>query len=120
MQYMFLIYGDQVAEAAKPQAQVQAEMAEYFGLGEKAAALGVKIVSSEALHPVTAATTLRLRGGKSLTSDGPFAETKEQLGGYYLIDCPNVDAALAFAAHIPGARDGSIEIRPVVDFSQMG
>ncbi len=120
MQYMLMLYGSETVEAAKPKAQIDAEMAEYFALEEKAKALGIGIVAGEALHPTTTATTVRLRAGKALTSDGPFAETKEQIGGFYIVDCKNMDEALAFAAHIPAARDGSVEIREVVDLSSLG
>jgi hypothetical protein len=73
-------------------------------------------VAAEALQPVETATTLRVRDGRRLTTDGPFAETKEHLGGFYLVDAADLDEAIEFAAHIPDARSGSIEIRPVVDF----
>jgi hypothetical protein len=74
----------------------------------------------EALHPVTTATTVRVRDGRTMTTDGPFAETKEALGGFYLIDAADLDDALALAAACPGARYGSIEVRPVIDFSEAG
>ena len=74
--------------------------------------------AGEALHPTSSATTVRVQNGKTVTTHGPFAETKEQLGGYYLVDCNNLDEAIEWAAKCPGARDGSIEVRPVVDFSQ--
>jgi hypothetical protein len=73
-------------------------------------------VAAEALQPIETATTLRLRDGQRLTTDGPFAETKEHLGGFYLVEAANLDEAIEFAAAIPDARRGSIEIRPVVDF----
>jgi hypothetical protein len=120
MQYMILLYGSEAAEAAKPKAQIEAEMAEYFALDAKAKPLSITITAGEALHPTTTATTVRIRSGKALTSDGPFAETKEQIGGFYIVDCKNMDEALAFAAHIPAARDGSVEIREVVDLSSLG
>lgn len=120
MQYMLLLYGNEAAEAAKPKAQIDAEMAEYFALDSKAKPLGITITGGEALHPTSTATTVRIRAGKALTSDGPFAETKEQIGGYYIIECKSFDEALAFASHIPAARDGSIEIREVVDLSSLG
>jgi hypothetical protein len=73
-------------------------------------------VAGEALHPTTSATTVRVRDGKALTTDGPFAETKEQLGGFYLLDCKDLDEAIEYAAKIPGASHGSVEIRPIVIF----
>jgi hypothetical protein len=71
-------------------------------------------VTGEALQPTSTATTVRVRGGKMATTDGPFAETKEQLGGFYLLDCKNLDEAIEYAAKIPGASMGSVEIRPIV------
>ena len=75
-------------------------------------------MAGEALHPTSTATTVRVRDGRTLTTDGPFAETKEQLGGYYLVDCKNLDEAIQWAAKIPHASISSVEVRPVVDFSQ--
>ena len=72
----------------------------------------------EALQPTATATTVRVKDGKKATTHGPFAETKEQLGGFYLVDCSNLDEAIEWAARCPGARVGSIEVRPVMDFSQ--
>ena len=74
------------------------------------------IISGEAVHPTSAATTIRVRDGKTLTTDGPFAETHEQLGGFYIIDCKDLDQAIQIASKIPVAREGSVEIRPVVTF----
>ncbi|MBR0754717.1 YciI family protein [Bradyrhizobium jicamae] len=70
--------------------------------------------AGDGLQPVSTATTVRVRDGKTMLTDGPFAETREQLGGYYLVDAKDLDAAIAIAARIPGARDGSIEVRPVM------
>ena len=70
-------------------------------------------MTADRLQPTTAATTVRIRNGETLVTDGPFAETKEQLGGYYVLDCENIDEALAYAAKIPAAESGSIEVRPV-------
>ena len=74
--------------------------------------------AGEALHPTSTATTVRVRDGKTSTTDGPFAETKEQMGGYYVVDCKNLDEAIQWAAKIPQRRYRSIEVRPIVDFSQ--
>ncbi|MEO8229988.1 MAG: YciI family protein [Chloroflexota bacterium] len=73
--------------------------------------------AGEALHPTSAATTVRVRDGKTLTTDGPYAETKEALGGFYLIQAANLDEALDAAARIPGARSGAIEVRPIFEFA---
>jgi hypothetical protein len=115
MHYMLLIYNDQSAEAQlSPEAQ-QAEMNEYFAFNAEAQKRGV-FAHAEALMPTHTATTVRVRDGKTLTTDGPFAETKEQLGGYYMLNCKDLDEAIEMAAKIPGARNGSVEIRPVVVF----
>lgn len=118
MQYMMLIYG--VEPTATPtDAESAAEYAAYDAFGKEAAARNL-MVSGEALHPVATATTVRVRDGKISTTDGPFAETKEVLGGFYILNCKDLDEAIEMAAKIPGAKRGAIEIRPVVDFSQMG
>ncbi|MBL8055918.1 MAG: YciI family protein [Anaerolineales bacterium] len=122
MQYLLLIYADEKAHAARllgDPAAMQAEMAEYYAFGDAARKAGV-LRAGEALHMTDQALTVRVRGGQTLKTHGPFAETKEQLGGYYLVECANLDQAIEWAARLPGARDGSVEIRPVVDFSQAG
>jgi hypothetical protein len=119
MKYLLLIYGDEKAHAQLSEAELQQEMAEYFAYTEELMKAGARN-SGEALYETDKATTVRVRDGKMLTTDGPFAETREQLGGYYLVDCNNLDEAIQWAAKIPGVKTGSIEIRPVVDFSQQG
>ena len=116
MKYVCLIYNNEKMEAAKPQAQRDAEYAEYYGLNDVATKIGVTVLGGEALHPIETAKTLRLRDNKVVMTDGPFAETHEQLGGFYMLDCKDLDQAIEFARAIPGARDGSIEIRPIVIF----
>ena len=118
MRYLCLIYDDERAMAAMAKPEADAFMGEYFTFTEGVKASG-HYVAGEALHPVSTATTLRIRHGKTSTTDGPFAETKEQLGGFYLIEAADLNAALQIAAKIPSARTGSIEVRPVVDFSRM-
>ena len=116
MRYMMLIYGTE--ETIMPsEAEQAANMAAYTAFAEEAQARQA-LLSGEALYPVSSATTVRLREGKVLTTDGPFAETKEQLGGYYLLKCKDLDEAITLAARIPAATDGSIEIRPVMEFEQ--
>jgi hypothetical protein len=116
MKYMALIYGnDALGSQATPE-QMDAVMAAYNVFGEEAHKHGV-MVSGEALQPTSTATTVRVREGKTLITDGPFAETKEQLGGFYILDCPTLDEALEWAAKIPGAHTGSIEVRPIVEFN---
>jgi hypothetical protein len=111
MQYMLLIYGDEKLWDGLPAAEVERIMQAYVDYSKSLAAAGLLVGGSE-LAPVGSATTVRVRGGEILVTDGPFAETKEQLGGYYVIDVPTLDAALTWAAKIPSALYGSIEIRP--------
>jgi hypothetical protein len=118
MQYLLMIYSDEAADAKRPAAEQDAEMKAYFAYTEDLKKAGA-MVRGDALHPTSTATTVRVRGGRLTTTDGPFAETKEQLGGYYLLECKNLDEAIQWAAKIPTAANGSIEIRPVVDFSQV-
>ena len=113
MKYAMLIYHDEAANAQMSEAEQAAEYEAYMAFGEEARRREA-MAGGEALHPTTAATTVRVRDGQVLTTDGPFAETKEQLGGFYLLDCDNLDEAIELAAKIPGAAIGSVEIRPVV------
>ena len=117
MKYMLMIYTPESVEAemASDKAANDAYMAQYNDFTRETRERNV-FQAGEALHPTSAATTLRVRDGKTAVTDGPFAETKEQLGGYYILDCKDLDEALEFAAKIPGARHGSIEVRPVVNF----
>ena len=117
MQYLLLIYSDEKADANVSKEEMDAWMGEYLAYTEAMRKSGV-YKGGEALHPTSAATTVRVQNGKKITTHGPFAETKEQLGGYYLLDCKNLDEAIEWAAKCPGARVGSIEVRPVMDFSQ--
>ncbi len=112
MRYLILIYEN---EANTP--QDDAELQKWMDYTERMKASGAYI-GGEALMPVSTATTVRTKDGKTLTTDGPFAETKEQLGGFYLIECADLDAALKWAADIPSSGRGPVEVRPVVDFSQ--
>lgn len=115
MQYMALIYdSEQTLAAMSPQEREQF-MGDYFAFSKAARDAGV-FVAGDALKGVDTATTLRIRDGQTLHTDGPFAETKEQLGGYYLLECKDLDEALHWAAKIPSAKTGSIEVRPVVVF----
>ena len=111
MQYMLLIYSDESLWARMSEGQIKETMQAYKDYSKSLASAGVLLGGSE-LAPISTATTVRVRNGKVLTTDGPFAETKEQLGGYYLIDVPNLDDAIAWAAKIPSALVGSIEVRP--------
>ncbi len=117
MKYLCLIYDEETKLAAMSKAENDAFMGEYFAFTNDIQQSG-QYVAGEALHPVQAATTVRIRGGKVSTTDGPFAETKEQLGGFYLVTAKDLNEAIQVASRIPSARYGCIEVRPVVDFSQ--
>lgn len=115
MRYLLLIYVDEaVYEQQNPEEQAR-EYQEYNAFGQEAEKRGFT-PQGEALQPVATATTVRVRDGKTLTTDGPFAETKEQLGGYYMLKCKDLDEAIEMATKIPGARHGSVEIRPIMEF----
>ena len=114
MRYALLIYTNELEDQAASEQEQAAVMAAYNAFG---AAQAANIRGGEALHPTSTGTTVRVRDGKTLTTDGPFAETKEQLGCFYLISCDNLDQAIAIAAQIPGAATGSIEVRPVMEFN---
>ena len=111
MQYLLLIYEN---EKRFEHGYDPKEMADYQAFGKEFAS---KIQGGKALKPTSDATTVKVRDGKRLTTDGPFAETKEQLGGFYLVDAKDLDEALQLAAACPGAKYGSIEVRPIVDFA---
>lgn len=115
MRYLCLIYDDEQTMSAMPKGEADAFMDEYFAFTENVRESG-HFVAGEALQPVQTATTLRQRSGRLATIDGPFAETKEQLGGFYLIEARDLNEALQVAARIPSVRTGSVEVRPVVDF----
>ena len=112
MEYMILIYGDERAWGSLDDAKLKAMYAEYGTYTQELIKAGVMRGGSE-LKPIATATTVRVRGGKVLSTDGPFAETKEQLGGYYLIDVANLDEAVKWAGKCPGAKTGSAEVRPL-------
>ncbi|HVZ41421.1 MAG TPA: YciI family protein [Candidatus Kapabacteria bacterium] len=113
MKYMFLIYSNQAEEARWTDEQRQKMWTDFGAFTVDARERGA-YVSGSALHPVTVATTVRVRDGRALKTDGPFAETKEQLGGYYILDCRDLDDALEFAARIPSSAHGSVEVRPLM------
>ena len=116
MQYLCLIYTDENADARMTREEGQAIMGEYFAFTE-----GIKksghYIGGEALQPTPTATTVRVRNGKVSSTDGPFAETKEQLGGYYLINAKDLNDAIQVAAKIPSSRIGSIEVRPIQEYN---
>ena len=116
MQYMLLIYSDPALEPAYGSAAFKEMMGGFFAVNERMKADGV-LRGGEGLQGVETATSLRLKAGKVETMDGPFAETREHLGGYYIIDVPDLDAALTYAALIPSAAFGTIEVRPLMDYN---
>ena len=117
MKYMLLLYNAPDAGPAEGSPEAEAEMGQWFGVTEEMQKAGV-LVDGHALQPTTTATTLRVRDRETVLTDGPFAETKELLGGYYLIDVPDLDAAAEWAAKMPLAPYGSVEIRPIMEFDQ--
>jgi hypothetical protein len=115
--YMLLIYGDEKGLENVTPEQLQQEYAAYDAFTKELKTRGV-MRAGEALERTSAATTVRVKGGETLTTDGPFAETKEQLGGFYMIEVDNLDDAIKAAAMIPGAQYGSIEVRPIMEFPE--
>jgi hypothetical protein len=114
VKYLLGIYIDESESAGWSEKDVRDMHAEYGDLTEDMARRGMLIDGAQ-LRPTTAATTVRIRDGRHLTTDGPFAETKEQLGGYYVIECETIDEAIEAAGRIPAARHGSVEVRPMVE-----
>ena len=115
MKYLCLIYDDEKKWETMSKADADAYMGEYFQFTDDIRKSG-HYIGGEALQPTQSATTVRVRNGKVSTTDGPFAETKEQLGGYYLIEAKDLNDAIQVAARIPGAKHGSIEVRPIMSF----
>jgi hypothetical protein len=112
MQYLLMIYANEREMAALGEAALTAMSQEYAEF-TKSIVQGGNLKAGDRLRPVSTASTVRVRNGKAVITDGPFAETREQLGGYYLVEAKNLDEALALAARIPSARHGSIEVRPI-------
>jgi hypothetical protein len=113
MQYLLMIYQNEAESGKMDTAARQKRTAEY-GVFTQSIIQSGHFKAGDGLQPTTTATTVRVREGKTLTTDGPFAETREQLAGYYLVEAKDLDSALAIAARIPGAKIGSIEVRPVM------
>ena len=111
MKYMLLIYNDEQALSETERQQCYAESTQ---LAQEIHSSG-QYLAANPLHPTSMATSVRVRNGKRLVTDGPFAETREQLGGYFLIEANNLDQAIAIAGRIPMARKGTVEVRPVID-----
>lgn len=115
MRYILLIYGDEKLAADITPEQWENIMAAHKAFGKEAHERGI-LRGGEALQSVTEAQTLQVRPGKTFVTDGPFAETKEQLGGYYILDCKDMEEALAWAAKLP-MTDGCVEVRPIMEFN---
>jgi len=115
MKYLCLIYENEQAWATMPKSESDAMMGDYFAFTDDYTKSG-HVLGSNALQPTQTATTVRVRNGKISTTDGPFAETREQLGGYYLVEAKDLNEAIQIAAKIPGARTGGIEVRPIMEF----
>ena len=115
MKYAILIYGDESGFADAPQEAIDASMAEWWNYEGELQKAGVKL-AGEALQPTGTGKSIRVEGGKASVTDGPFAETKEQLGGFYLLDVKDENEAMEWATKCPGAKTGTIEIRPVQVF----
>lgn len=117
MKYLLLIYEREELFEGKTAGQQKEIIGRYFQVNEDLQRTG-RLMAGEALQPVATASTVRVREGKTMVTDGPFAETREQLGGFYLIQAEHLDEALAAAARLPGAQTGGVEVRPVVEFGQ--
>ena len=118
MKYLAIIYNDESSYVDATPEQVGAIFAAHGAFGEAAGQAGV-FVGGEGLQGTNTATVVRVRDGERLLTDGPYAETKEQIGGYYLLDCKDLDDALNWAAQIPEAKTGSIEVRPVMIYDEI-
>jgi hypothetical protein len=118
MKFLAIIYNDESSYAEATPEQIAAVFQAHGEFGQAAGEAGV-FAGGEGLQPVATATTVRVRDGERMLTDGPYAETKEQLGGYYLLDCKDLDEALNWAARIPEAQTGAIEVRPVMDYEAM-
>ena len=115
MKYLAIIYNDESLYANASPEDVGAVFAAHGKFGEDSRAAGV-FVGGEGLQGTNTATTVRVRDGERMLTDGPYAETKEQIGGYYLLDCKDLDDALNWASQIPEAKSGAIEVRPIIDY----
>jgi hypothetical protein len=114
MRYALLIYANEQEWAGQPEEESQAQFDEYMAFTKDIVDRGLH-KGGEALQSTSSATTVRVRNGETLTTDGPFAETKEQLGGFYLVECKDLDEAIEVAARIPDVRRGSVEVRPIME-----
>ena len=118
MKYAFTIYGDESRRASASEEDLLAVSQAYGAVTQEMNEKGV-FVAGDGLYPTQTATTVRVREGDRDVTDGPFAETKEQLGGFYALECKDLDEALAWAAKIPEAKFGAVEVRPVIDYAAL-
>jgi hypothetical protein len=119
MKFMLLLWGDEGQWADMSEEESAAEMGRWEAYSNELIAAGA-MVSGEGLQPSATSRTLRIENGERMVTDGPFAETKEQLGGFYVIECESLDQALEWAAKVPSAERGSTEVRPVIAYEEMG
>jgi hypothetical protein len=119
MKYLLTIYADERVWGEATPEFIETNMAAYGRLGTAMQEAGVHL-GGEGLQPSSTATSVKVRDGETIVTDGPFAETREQLGGYYLLECADLDEAARWAAKIPDARSGSVEVRPIMDYEAMG
>jgi hypothetical protein len=117
MKFLLAIYHDETRWPALDEAAQRTEIDEYWRLDDEATAAGA-FIASHALEPTATARSVRVRDGERLVTDGPFAETKEQLGGFYLLECRDVDEAIEWAGKVPAARSGRVDVRPVAEFGR--
>jgi hypothetical protein len=119
MQYLLLIYSDEKRWEHLSEEERGPRLQEWFAYTDELREAGA-LVAGDALQPTSTATTVQYKEGETLTTDGPFAETKEQLGGYYLLECGSIEEALEWAAKVPAANTGSVEVRQVMDYEAAG
>ena len=119
MKFMLLLWGDEGQRADMSEQEAAAEMERWNDYTNQLVAAGA-MVSGEGLQASAASRTLRVEDGERIVTDGPFAETKEQLGGFYVIECDSIDEALDWAARVPSAEQGATEVRPVIAYEEMG
>jgi hypothetical protein len=118
MKYLLSIYADEKGFASATPEEIQMVAKAYDSFTQEVRDKGI-FLGGEGLQPTSTATTVRVRDGETLTTDGPFAETKEQMNGYYLLECNDLDEAIEWAGKIPGAAQGSVEVRPVIDYEAL-
>jgi hypothetical protein len=118
MKYMLNIFTDERSRADATPEQIREMMEAYGAFGQEVEDRGIYL-AGEGLQPTATATTVQVRDGETIVTDGPFAETREQLGGFYLLECKDLDEAIRWAAKIPGAQAGTVEVRPVMDYEAM-